>query len=256
MDQSFENDTLPLFHALPLTLFSSLPHCSSCSSPTPAFMCSHCRSALYCTRACQRSHLAAHQTFCAQLSALCAPVFAFFCDPLPTAPLCAQRRLAQQFLASCRGKVDTLISSYTLGTMLEQSRTPVHATLQLKAALATARELGGCDFLPALLCSTTLARCMLLSGHHGPGLALILDTHTRLARTMGALSLTTLVALNCLLNAQPFSQRMLSEAALRARAALQGLGIPIPASASTLGMIELAVGAIDKFICLAVRGAR
>ena len=170
-----------LLYSLPLTLLSSLPLCSFCSCPTPFFLCSHCRSALYCSRACQRAHYPFHRPHCTLLTILCAPASALFSAPsLPPSLATPHMQAAAGFLALCRaqpGDVNGVCAS--LWDLWGQGTIPdlLPAVLRLKAALAAARVLGGCDFSPALEASLLLACQLLVSGVPqllGPGQALML----------------------------------------------------------------------------------
>jgi hypothetical protein len=140
-----------------------------------------------------------------------------------------------------------LLKLWDFGASADQ----VQAVVRLKAAMAAARELGGCDFYPALEASVSLGRQLIFSGEPqlaGPGQALMLDTHTRLVRTKGELTSSTLTALSNLLGSklmQPLPQHMHREAAAKARAMLEAMGTPYPANASFLALSDQALAAIQ-----------
>ena len=229
---------------VPQCLASCLPICSSCSSNTPAFMCSQCRSALYCSRSCQRAHRNAHSAACLELAALNPTALALFGACPPPLPV-SLTYAAGKFLAICTSlpegagdvhEVEALLARLTL------HNDPVQAIVQAKAALAIARELGGCNSLPALQASTALALTLCCSCLPEAGLGLILDTHARLARTRGELHWCTISALRLLLCcSQPTP-----EVALRARTALGCMGVPTTAATSPQDLVTLALVAVER----------
>ncbi len=189
----------------PTALTASLPVCSSCESVTPGFMCSHCRTALYCGRFCQRAHWAAHAPDCRSLSALSVHCLASCSLPpspsLPVALYLASLLLYESLVPPCDA---ARVSCAQLGlSMLILDSDPVKSSFLARAALATAREHDGCDSINALQVSSMLARCLVSHFLPDLGLALLLDTCTRQARALGWAHMHTLTSLRLFLHNLP-----------------------------------------------------
>jgi hypothetical protein len=236
----------------PSNLASCIPTCSYCGSGTPLAMCSVCRAALYCNRACQRSSWPTHQFFCSQLQASASASALATSNTIALSPtwpdIQAARLQLTRSLCPPSSPVRVMDAQVQLATCVARTKAGMlEAASLLKAALATARELEGCNGATALRVSTALGSC-----HHSRGLledsfSLLDDTHTRLASKCGALDPATLAALLPLLDTLTALRRH-SVAEPLARGLLARMDVPFPPTASAEEVVKLASDTIKSLL--------
>jgi hypothetical protein len=233
----------------PFVLTSCMPACSCCGGTAPATMCSHCRQALYCGRACQRQDWLSHSAACSELSSASAAALAAFCTP-PSSSCDLDTHGARLHLALCltapADACSVMLAQLALSHLLKRGALFKEALTVMRPALATARELEGCNGSTALSTSVLLGSTHALTSLKREGVALLLDSHTRFVSRGGPLCRPALGTLVSLFQCMPYLPAChYSAAASRARGALLALGVPLPPSASALDAVSLAFKEIE-----------
>ena len=252
---------------IPHILSACIVSCSMCASSTPSTMCSACRSALYCGRACQRQHWAAHRPVCAQLQATAAAATAAACSldflfDTAAPPCSAATQAARLELVRCmpcpsltgpqaepRSAFHARLKLVTaLMPVCADSPTQVEVFGLLRAALATGRQVGGCDCIVALSVATHLAGCLFDCDRLEEAMALFRDTHARACAAHGELGQPTLITLLTLLRKlREVGGEALGERQARSLLA-KVVGKPAPASATAREVTAAAIDTIDEMM--------
>ena len=139
-----------------------------------------------------------------------------------------------------------MFAQVDLSDCLNRAAQPKEGLTLLKFALATARELDGCDGEAALKTSVLLGSTHVLMGLHREGAALLMDTHKRCVSVGGIMCLPAIMAASYLFRCMPFLPACHYRAATsKARSVLLALGVTIPPSASALDIVNLAFKVLE-----------